>query len=139
WVPEDVYQMGYQDELGNWRCGHIGCRSSTVFERACDLRKHHSTHTKTFFCTRPECVSSAVGFASQKDYRRHLNSHKPSIPCLDTSCKRVFSRMDNMRNHVLRMHQRKQNTLFPKTCRNRGKSGQSSITDNSSFEIDSSR
>ncbi|KAK1540513.1 C2H2 type zinc finger domain-containing protein [Colletotrichum paranaense] len=96
WVPQDVFGMGFQDENGGWRCSHAGCRSHTVFERACDLRKHHLTHTKAFFCLRPECAPSGVGFAYQKDYRRHLRSHEPSISCPYASCSRVFSRMDNM-------------------------------------------
>lgn len=96
WVPEDVYQIGYQDYQGNWRCSYSGCRSPSVFDRACDLRKHHNAHTKVVFCTQPECVSSSAGFASQKDYRRHMRSHQPSVRCQEPSCPRVFSRMDNM-------------------------------------------
>ncbi|KAK1468433.1 C2H2 type zinc finger domain-containing protein [Colletotrichum melonis] len=96
WVPQDVYQIGFQDENGDWRCSYAACRSLAVFERACDLRKHHSTHAKTFFCPRPECASSGTGFAYPKDYRRHLRSHKPSIPCPYALCGRLFSRLDNM-------------------------------------------
>lgn len=96
WVPQDVYKIGFQDENGDWRCSYAGCRSLAVFERACDLRKHHSTHTKTLFCPRPECASSMIGFAYPKDYRRHLRSHKPSIPCPYALCGRLFSRTDNM-------------------------------------------
>ncbi|KAF4785321.1 C2H2 type zinc finger domain protein [Colletotrichum scovillei] len=121
WVPQDVYKIGFQDENGDWRCSYAGCRSLAVFERACDLRKHHSTHTKTLFCPRPECASSMIGFAYPKDYRRHLRSHKPSIPCPYALCGRLFSRTDNMRSHFSKIHVRKRNTLFSRPCRNRSK------------------
>ncbi|KAK1717362.1 uncharacterized protein BDZ83DRAFT_586845, partial [Colletotrichum acutatum] len=119
--PQGVHRIGFQDKNGDWRCSYAGCRSLAVFERACDLRKHHSTHNKAFFCPRPECASSGVGFAYPKDYRRHLRSHKPSIPCLYALCGRLFSRTDNM-SHFSKMHVRKRNTLFARPCRNRGKS-----------------
>ncbi|KAK1675178.1 hypothetical protein BDP55DRAFT_715787 [Colletotrichum godetiae] len=98
WVPQNVYQMGFQDDddNGDWSCSYAGCRSLAVFERACDLRKHRSTHTKAFFCPRPECAASGIGFANHKDYRRHLRSHELSIPCPYALCGRVFSRIDNM-------------------------------------------
>lgn len=97
WVPEDVYRMGYQDKDNNWRCSYLKCRSRCVFERACDLRKHHATHTKIFFCSHPDCASWSAGFASQKDYRRHMSSHQQaSIKCQESSCPRLFSRIDNM-------------------------------------------
>ncbi|KAG8416108.1 hypothetical protein J3459_013769 [Metarhizium acridum] len=117
WVPRDVYEMGFLDEGGNWRCSYAGCRSGSIFHRACDLRKHYASHTKVFFCVRPDCAALGLGFATRKDYERHMRSHEPNIACLDASCSRVFSRMDNMRNHFFKMHQRRQNTLFPKPCR----------------------
>ncbi|KJK76305.1 hypothetical protein H634G_08365 [Metarhizium anisopliae BRIP 53293] len=97
WVPKDVYEMGFLDDDGNWRCSYAGCRSGSIFHRACDLRKHYVSHTKVFFCARPECAALGLGFAARKDYERHMRSHQPNIACLDASCNRVFSRMDNMK------------------------------------------
>jgi hypothetical protein len=92
WVPEDVNEMGYLDEHGNWRCRHSGCLSDKFFMRACDLRKHFRSHQKMYFCDEMACPSTGIGFSSLKDYQRHMRSHKPVIPCLDAGCKRLFGR-----------------------------------------------
>ena len=90
--PEDVHVMGYQDEHGEWRCKHEGCTSKKSFTRACDLRKHFRLHEKSFFCSKPDCPWSRIGFSLRKDCRRHEASHKPDIECPAEGCDRTFSR-----------------------------------------------
>ncbi|KAJ5826815.1 hypothetical protein N7447_003578 [Penicillium robsamsonii] len=41
WTPPDIFEIGYQDTDGDWRCNYSGCLSNRVFLRACDLRKHY--------------------------------------------------------------------------------------------------
>ncbi|KAI8215370.1 hypothetical protein K4K54_011428 [Colletotrichum sp. SAR 10_86] len=96
WGPSDLHQMGYLDVAGNWRCRYAGCCSSRVFLRACDLRKHFRGHAKYFFCTEKRCQQAGVGFATRKDFQRHMGSHKPAVRCLHPDCDRIFSRKDNM-------------------------------------------
>lgn len=96
WGPADLHQMGYLDVAGNWRCRYSGCCSSRVFLRACDLRKHFRGHAKYFFCTEKRCQQAGVGFATRKDFQRHMGSHKPAVRCMHPDCDRIFSRKDNM-------------------------------------------
>lgn len=98
WVPEDIYDMGYQDDNGSWRCSYHSCSSQRVFSRACDLRKHFATHSKTFFCTKPGCpwTLNGNGFATKKDRDRHMRAHNPRLACPHPGCDRTFSRTDNM-------------------------------------------
>ncbi|KAG7056059.1 C2H2 type zinc finger domain protein [Colletotrichum scovillei] len=117
WEPEDLRRMGYLDASGNWRCKFEGCRSSRVFMRACDLRKHFRGHDKYFFCTEKPCANAGVGFATRKDYQRHMGSHRPTIKCPHQDCGRIFSRKDNMREHFKKIHLRLRNNLFPRPCR----------------------
>ncbi|KAI8310273.1 hypothetical protein K4K61_000857 [Colletotrichum sp. SAR11_59] len=116
WGPSDLHQMGYLDVAGNWRCRYAGCCSSRVFLRACDLRKHFRGHAKYFFCTEKRCQQAGVGFATRKDFQRHMGSHKPAVRCLHPACDRIFSRKDNMREHYKKIHQRLRNNLFPRRC-----------------------
>ncbi|KAL0944556.1 C2H2 transcription factor [Colletotrichum truncatum] len=115
--PTDLHKMGYVDVAGNWRCRYTGCSSSRVFLRACDLRKHFRGHAKYFFCTEKRCQRTGVGFATRKDFQRHMGSHKPTVRCLHPDCDRIFSRKDNMREHYKKIHQRLRNNLFPRRCR----------------------
>ncbi|KXH40109.1 hypothetical protein CSIM01_09964 [Colletotrichum simmondsii] len=117
WGPADLHQMGYLDVAGNWRCRYSGCCSSRVFLRACDLRKHFRGHAKYFFCTEKRCQQAGVGFATRKDFQRHMGSHKPAVRCMHPDCDRIFSRKDNMREHYKKIHQRLRNNLFPRRCR----------------------
>ncbi|CCF36392.1 C2H2 type zinc finger protein [Colletotrichum higginsianum] len=117
WEPKDLRRMGYLDAGGNWRCRFEGCRSPRVFARACDLRKHFRGHEKYFFCAETPCAGAGVGFATRKDYQRHMGSHRPTIQCPHPDCGRMFSRKDNMRDHFKKIHQRLRNNLFPKPCR----------------------
>ncbi|KAF6790698.1 C2H2 type zinc finger protein [Colletotrichum sojae] len=117
WEPEDLRRMGYLDASGSWRCRFAGCRSTRVFIRACDLRKHYRGHDKFFFCAEKPCVKAGVGFATRKDYQRHMGSHQPTIQCPHPDCGRVFSRKDNMREHFKKVHLRLRNNLFPRPCR----------------------
>ncbi|KAL6230160.1 hypothetical protein BDW75DRAFT_245085 [Aspergillus navahoensis] len=94
WTPPDIFEMGYQDANGDWRCKHSGCRSEQIFMRICDLRKHYRSHQRKYFCKEQDCPSSVSGFSSSKDCRRHMRSHRPMIKCLaaeSMGCTRVFS------------------------------------------------
>ncbi|KAF2849414.1 hypothetical protein T440DRAFT_490630 [Plenodomus tracheiphilus IPT5] len=101
----DLRAFGIPNKNGTWSCAYPGCTSRAVFTRGCDLRKHHKRHTKSFFCRHGDCPQSAGGgFSSKKDLARHEAKHNPGVLCEWDSCDRVFSRVDNMRDHVKRIH-----------------------------------
>ena len=86
-----------------WRCAYPGCSSKAVFVRPCDLRKHFNRHSKQFFCRHDNCPQSVQGgFSSKKDRARHEAKHNPGVECEWDGCDRIFSRVDNMRNHMQR-------------------------------------
>ena len=100
-----------------WRCAYPGCTSRALFTRGCDLRKHYNRHSKHLFCRVDGCPqaeskdgsSGSVGFSSKKDRARHEAKHNPGISCEwrdlhGEGCGRVFSRVDNMKDHVRRIH-----------------------------------
>lgn len=107
--PADLHNFGVLLGDGKtWRCGYPGCTSQAKFTRGCDLRKHFRRHTKTLFCRLDECPQSKEGgFSSKKDRDRHELKHKPGVLCSDKSCERRFSRVDNMKDHVRRIHGKK--------------------------------
>lgn len=88
-IPEDLFEIGYRDTNGEWRCNFDGCLSTRVFKRACDLRKHWYRHRRDFKCSYTGCN---MGFATAKDMRRHQASHNPGIQCTAAGCDRTFSR-----------------------------------------------
>ena len=106
-----------------WRCTFTGCASRVLYTRACDLKKHYQRHFKSFYCRVQGCSRSASylstnaageqtrasgsGFSSKKDRIRHEMKHNPEIECEE--CGKCFSRLDNMKDHVRRIHQRKRN------------------------------
>lgn len=101
----DLRAYGYLNKSGTWTCAYPGCTSRAVFTRGCDLRKHHKRHTKSFFCRHEGCPqSTGGGFSSKKDLARHEAKHNPGVICEWSGCDRVFSRVDNMRDHVKRIH-----------------------------------
>ena len=104
--PAELYNFGYPLADGrSWRCAHPGCTSQAVFTRGCDLRKHFRRHTKSLFCRHEDCPQSTEGgFSSKKDRDRHEAKHRPGVPCQWEGCERVFSRVDNMKDHVRRIH-----------------------------------
>lgn len=107
--PADLPNFGYPLGDGiSWKCAYPGCTSPAVFTRGCDLRKHFRRHTKTLFCRHPGCSAGTEGgFSSRKDRDRHEAKHRPDIPCEWRGCDRVFSRVDNMKDHVRRIHQKR--------------------------------
>ncbi|OQE41239.1 hypothetical protein PENCOP_c005G01986 [Penicillium coprophilum] len=118
--PPDIHEIGYQDANGDWRCSYVGCLSNQAFMRACDLRKHYRSHQKTYFCTKQDCEWSRIGFSSSKDCQRHMRSHQPMIKCSAAEtlgCERVFSRIDNMREHNRKIHGSSQNNQSPRLCK----------------------
>ncbi|KAL8905877.1 MAG: hypothetical protein Q9207_002354 [Kuettlingeria erythrocarpa] len=103
--PADLQNFGYSlGDGASWKCAYPGCSSQAVFTRGCDLRKHYRRHSKTFFCRVERCTAEG-GFSSRKDRDRHEASHRPEIPCEWRGCDKMFSRVDNMRDHVRRIHQ----------------------------------
>lgn len=103
--PAELRNFGYPLPDGrSWRCAHPGCTSQAVFTRGCDLRKHFRRHTKTLFCRHEDCRQSTDAFSSKKDRDRHEAKHKPGVVCQYQGCERVFSRVDNMKDHMRRIH-----------------------------------
>lgn len=102
-------------------CPFPDCKTTTLFTTGRDFRRHYRQHFKRFFCRYKECPQSIVdlrdpgkrGFATRKDRARHEAKHNPAIQCpyQDVNgepCKRTFSRMDNMRDHCRRIHEKRQ-------------------------------
>ena len=126
-VPVPPSGMGVPQ---TWRCAYPGCTSRALFTRGCDLRKHFNRHSKHLFCRVDGCPQSEAcavaeasgrrgsvaaggggGFSSKKDRARHEAKHNPGIRCEwrgaeGEECGRVFSRMDNMKDHVRRIHRK---------------------------------
>ncbi|EPS28074.1 hypothetical protein PDE_03020 [Penicillium oxalicum 114-2] len=106
--PSDLSHYGIPAGEGVWRCAHPGCTSQALFRRGCDLRKHFNRHRKHLFCRYDGCPQSTQGgFSSKKDRTRHEAKHNPGVICEWDGCERVFSRVDNMKDHVRRIHRRK--------------------------------
>ena len=106
--PTELHNFGYPLADGrSWRCAHPGCNSQAIFTRGCDLRKHFRRHTKSLFCRHEDCPQSTEGgFSSRKDRDRHEAKHRPGVQCQWEGCERVFSRVDNMKDHVRRIHRK---------------------------------
>ncbi|KAJ6124614.1 hypothetical protein N7471_011931 [Penicillium samsonianum] len=103
----DLSNYGIPTGDGTWRCAHPGCSSQAVFHRGCDLRKHFNRHRKYLFCRYEGCPQSAKnGFSSKKDRARHEAKHNPGVFCEWEGCGKVFSRVDNMKDHVRRIHRK---------------------------------
>ncbi|KAK4861208.1 hypothetical protein LT330_004124 [Penicillium expansum] len=103
----DLSNYGIPMGDGTWRCAHPGCSSRAVFHRGCDLRKHFNRHRKYLFCRHEGCSQSAKnGFSSKKDRARHEAKHNPGVFCEWEGCGKVFSRVDNMKDHVRRIHRK---------------------------------
>lgn len=123
-----VSLSGGGGQTQSWRCAYPGCTSRATFTRGCDLRKHYNRHSKHLFCRVDGCPQSEAaaaarakstdqpltgGFSSKKDRARHEAKHNPGIKCEwrgpeGEECGRVFSRMDNMKDHVRRIHNKGQ-------------------------------
>ena len=106
--PADLDDYGFlNDDQRTWRCAYPSCASKAVFSRPCDLRKHFNRHSKSFFCRHDGCPQATEGgFSSKKDRARHEASHNPGVTCEWEGCERVFSRVDNMKDHVRRIHRK---------------------------------
>ncbi|KAF2149899.1 hypothetical protein K461DRAFT_35750 [Myriangium duriaei CBS 260.36] len=103
----EMANWGFRNEHGTWSCAFPGCTSKSTFQRGCDLRKHYRRHTKTLFCRHNGCPQATEGgFSSKKDRARHEAKHNPQITCEWPGCDRLFSRLDNMKDHVRRIHKK---------------------------------
>ncbi|KNG83876.1 putative C2H2 transcription factor [Aspergillus nomiae NRRL 13137] len=108
-TQKDLTHYGIQTADQTWRCAYPGCTSQTLFRRGCDLRKHFNRHRKHLFCRHRGCPQAvAGGFSSKKDRDRHEAKHNPVVCCEWAGCERVFSRVDNMKDHVRRIHRRRE-------------------------------
>nr|POF07659.1 hypothetical protein CFP56_70561 [Quercus suber] len=93
-------QRYHPQQRRKYVCSHPDCKSSTIFKRPCDFRKHLKRHIKRLPCRVAGCPQSwQPSFADAKDRERHEASHQPSIVCEWKGCDRVFSRRDNMRGY----------------------------------------
>ncbi|RYP15907.1 hypothetical protein DL765_005441 [Monosporascus sp. GIB2] len=115
-IPQPVFTTPCQ-------CTFQDCKSTTVFTTGRDFRRHYRQHFKRFFCRYEECPQSrddsgdagTKGFATRKDRARHEAKHNPAIKCPwqnrnGAQCTRTFSRMDNMRDHYRRIHEKASKT-----------------------------
>ncbi|MCJ1227421.1 hypothetical protein MMC12_004076 [Toensbergia leucococca] len=104
----DLQNFGILNTDGSsWRCAYPGCASQVIFTRGSDLRKHFRRHSKSLFCRHEGCPQSTEGgFSTKKDRDRHEAKHAPMVPCDYEGCERIFSRVDNMKDHVRRMHRK---------------------------------
>ncbi|KJX99896.1 hypothetical protein TI39_contig348g00026 [Zymoseptoria brevis] len=103
----EMSKWGKKNLSGTWSCAFPECTSRSTFNRGCDLRKHYKRHSKTLFCRHDGCPQSTEGgFSSKKDRSRHEAKHNPGVTCEWDGCERLFSRQDNMKDHVRRVHMR---------------------------------
>ena len=100
--PSDLRNYGkLNNDNRTWKCAYPGCNSKAIFVRPCDLRKHYNRHQKLYFCRHDDC-NDTNGFSSKKDRTRHEARHNPGVKCEWEGCERIFSRVDNMRDHLKR-------------------------------------
>jgi hypothetical protein len=106
--PTDLNNYGFLNpDNRTWRCAYPGCASKALFVRPCDLRKHFNRHSKDYHCRHEGCPqASEGGFSSKKDRARHEAKHNPGVQCEWDGCERIFSRVDNMKDHVRRIHRK---------------------------------
>ena len=104
----DLNNYGFlNSDSRSWRCAYPGCASKAVFVRPCDLRKHFNRHSKDYHCRHEGCAQATEGgFSSKKDRARHEAKHNPGVECEWEGCERIFSRRDNMLDHVRRIHRK---------------------------------
>lgn len=106
---QEMLKYGSRNTDGTWSCRYDKCTSHIRFRRKCDLRKHFLRHLTRYYCCYSDCNEAegrGSGFSSKKDCVRHEQKHDPKIVCEWETCTRVFSRRDNMRDHMKRMHLR---------------------------------
>lgn len=77
----------------------------------------------------PSKLAVTGGFSSKKDRARHEAKHNPGIKCEwkgpnGEECGRLFSRMDNMKDHVRRIHNKGQPHAQQQSSSNKKKSSQ---------------
>jgi len=104
-TPNDPHHYSFDNDSRTWRCTYPGCVSRRTFKRECDLRKHFRYHRKHLFCREAGCPQATTGgFSTEKDRARHEAKHKPKVICTWKGCEKIFSRVDNMNDHVRRIH-----------------------------------
>ena len=99
-----IVECKYCSEGERFMCGYPGC-GWTCSTRG-NLQVHIFRHTgiSLFRCHYPEC-SDAPYYRSSSDLRRHeLLYHQKEKPNHCTLCNRRFSRLDNYKNHMRKIH-----------------------------------
>lgn len=91
-------------------CRVAGCPQS---EAACVAAAQQQAIQAGAEALDPSQLALSGGFSSKKDRARHEAKHNPGIKCEwkgvnGEECGRVFSRMDNMKDHVRRIHNKGQ-------------------------------
>ncbi|TGZ80055.1 hypothetical protein EX30DRAFT_341892 [Ascodesmis nigricans] len=107
-VPSD--NSTFVDNFAVYNTG-LSCTQCPYQASTCEgLQRHLQKHAKSHHCRFPNC-SRTEGFATPNDRERHEKSvHK--IPgqywkCMDQQCSsygKEFSRRDNLKDHLRRMH-----------------------------------
>lgn len=76
---------------------------------------HASLHARGLAAQGIMCTRCGLGFQRLSDLRRHSKGHKnPTISCTTSTCTKKFYRIDKMKDHVKRVHE-KNNTASLKT------------------------
>ena len=75
------------------------------------ITAHEALEHKWFIdsaaCRHDDCPQSIEGsFSSKKDRDRHEAKHKPGVLCQSEGCEKIFSSVDNMKDHVRRIHRK---------------------------------
>jgi len=90
--------------------------------------KHELRHTRPFKCRYTNCSKNHEGFPTQNDCDRHMQSvHKAPVKngvikgyrCPSNVCKskdKLWTRLDNYRNHLKRMHKQDNILEFVRRC-----------------------
>ncbi|KAK0641856.1 hypothetical protein B0T16DRAFT_420650 [Cercophora newfieldiana] len=114
--PQQASQpVARQDTAQAHHCGHNGCQKSFV------LAKQLSAHIKSvheprkFKCEESGCNKA---FGEKKGLQRHGDTrHRllgPELPCPASGCNATFPqlRRDNLRRHIMKVHQQQQTKLL---------------------------
>lgn len=86
-----------------YRCYHPGCKQAyKVFDTPSSLTKHKKCHTPAE--QRPyHCDSCTYTAYEREDLRRHMKTYTGKTEVCPT-CSQEFARADNLRRHILNLH-----------------------------------
>ncbi|KAI5818255.1 hypothetical protein BZA77DRAFT_307785 [Pyronema omphalodes] len=106
-LGQDV--MGFQHSLNDFTTQRISdlSQSEGLSQSSSQYPNITGTPSTNFQCTTDGCNKIFTGKGAKIAYNRHINSHKRPYPCPESSCNRHthgFSRKDNLKNHIDRLH-----------------------------------